>query len=275
MEEQENRWGDSPFECPDKAGMFLCTQGMAEVLLNSRKYRLQRGMLCIISPLVTWYVVSRSDDFGGVSILDDLSVFYAVIRANVDTLVRLRVRNNPCIRLDEADMAFILERHELLDRKRRQLSLSSSDEEKSLIRQMLQLLEQEAMLEIISVYLRMRAVVEAKPLEKNESVVYSFIYSLHLHFKTERSVAFYAAEAHLSTNYFTTLIRQTTELTPSEWIVAITTSHAKLQLTKTQKSIKEIAEELNFPEQFTFRKYFKQYVGMPPKEYRQQFQQQK
>ena len=29
-----------------------------------------------------------------------------------------------------------------------------------------------------------------------------------------------------------------------------------------------MATELNFPEQFTFRKYFKQHTGIAPKEYR-------
>ena len=56
--------------------------------------------------------------------------------------------------------------------------------------------------------------------------------------------------------------------TPSDWIIAITIVQSKLLLEKTRKSIKEIAAELNFPEQFTFRKYFKQHTGIPPKEYR-------
>ncbi|MDO4165087.1 MAG: AraC family transcriptional regulator [Bacteroides sp.] len=274
MDKQDSYLNELSLECRDKAGLFLCTSGSAEALLNSQKYHLQPGMLCVLSPLITWYLLSQTEDFGGIYIVDDLSVFYAVVRSNVDTLLHLKVRNNPCVMVDEQAYEFVVERKKLLEQKQWQLENAETDEEKGLIRQMIHLYEQETMLEVFGIYFR-RTKVEAKPLEKNEAIVYNFIYSLHLHFKNERSVAFYAAEAHLSTNYFTTLIKQKTELTPSEWIVAITTSHAKLQLTKTQKSIKEIAEELNFPEQFTFRKYFKQYVGMPPKEYRQQFQKQK
>jgi AraC-like DNA-binding protein len=36
----------------------------------------------------------------------------------------------------------------------------------------------------------------------------------------------------------------------------------------TNISIKEIADKLNFPTQTFFGKYFKQYVGISPKEYR-------
>lgn len=32
--------------------------------------------------------------------------------------------------------------------------------------------------------------------------------------------------------------------------------------------IKEVAERLGFPEQFTFRKYFKTHTGVSPSEYR-------
>ncbi|MGN0206489.1 MAG: helix-turn-helix domain-containing protein, partial [Muribaculaceae bacterium] len=56
--------------------------------------------------------------------------------------------------------------------------------------------------------------------------------------------------------------------TPSEWIAYITMLNAKTLLKTSDKNIKEIAAELNFPEQYTFRKYFKHHTGMSPKEYR-------
>ena len=64
------------------------------------------------------------------------------------------------------------------------------------------------------------------------------------------------------------VLKEATGISPSEWISSVTTTYAKLLLEQTDKSIKEIAEELNFPEQFTFRKYFKRYSGMSPSDYR-------
>lgn len=253
----------------DKAGLFLCTSGSADVWVNNRKYHIEAGTLCMVSPLIASYLYARSADFDGIYILTELEVLYAVIRPNVDTILHLRLRNHPCICLDEQGIRLIQERKALLDTKQRAMEEAESEEEKSLIRQMMQLLVQETFLEIIATYFRMK-LVEPHPLEKSEAVIYNFIYSLHAHFKKERSVSFYADEAHLSASYFTSLVKQKTERTPSEWIVAITIAHIKLQLSKTSKSIKEIADELNFPEQFTFRKYFKQYVGVPPTQYRLQ-----
>ena len=45
-------------------------------------------------------------------------------------------------------------------------------------------------------------------------------------------------------------------------------TEAKQLLEGSDLSIKEIANQLNFPTQSFFGKYFKQYVGISPKEYR-------
>lgn len=256
-------------EYKNKAGVFLCMSGSAEVLANNQMYHIQKGILYIISPLVTLQKISQSEDFDGVYIIDEMEIFYAVIHSIIDTILHLKLRNSPCMQLEECDIQFIINRKKRIDEKKERLKENISEEEKTIIRQMIHLLEQEAMLEVVSIYFR-TGQVKSQPIEKSEAIVYNFIYSLHMHFKTERSVTFYANDAQLSTGHFTSIVKKKTGQTPSEWIIAITISHIKLQLEKSQKNIKEIANELNFPEQFTFRKYFKQYVGVPPKQYRMQ-----
>ena len=129
------------------------------------------------------------------------------------------------------------------------------------------MLAQESMLSTIALYYRKNSLGETKS-NVNEQKAFQFIYSPYQKFKEERSVTYYAREAGLSTGYFSVTVKEFTGRTPSEWISAITIMNAKLLLTRTNKSIKEIAEELNFPEQFTFGKYFRQYTGISPKNYR-------
>jgi len=250
-----------------KSGMFLCMSGTAEVLINNSVYRLEKGVLYVVSPLVTIHRISQSADFDGIHILDDWEVFYPVIHTIIDTILQLKLRNSPCLRLNETEVEFLISRSDLIEAKRREMENASIAEEKNLILRMIQLLEQETMLEIIRVYFRNKT-VESHPMDKKESIVYNFIHSLHFNFKQQRSVTFYAEEARLSNGYFTAVVREKTGRTPSEWIIDITITQAKLLLEKTKKSIKEIAADLNFPEQFTFRKYFKQHTGIAPKEYR-------
>lgn len=87
-------------------------------------------------------------------------------------------------------------------------------------------------------------------------------------FVEHRDVAWYASQANMSTGYFSRCIRQTVGKSPSHIIALYTVQMAKALLDKSTKSIKEISQELGFPEQFTFRKYFKQHTGMSPSDYR-------
>jgi len=56
--------------------------------------------------------------------------------------------------------------------------------------------------------------------------------------------------------------------TPNEWIDNYVTLEIRVLLKNSSMSIKEIAQNLNFPNQSFLGKYFKEHVGMSPKEYR-------
>lgn len=249
------------------AGMSLCTAGNREVLINGQLYHIKKDMLCFSSPIISIYELSRSEDFSETFIYDSPEVFYQAIKLMFDMILSFRLRNNPCLLLDAAYVRFFMERKSRIDHKRQYLEGIQNKEECQLVQSIIHLLEQETMLEFIHLYYR-NCIVEPEPVEKNEAIAYKFIYSLHLHVKTERSVSFYASEANLSSSHFTRIVKDKTGKTPSEWIADMTVVNAKLLLEQSGMSIKEIAEELNFPEQFTFRKFFKLHVGIPPKEYR-------
>lgn len=68
--------------------------------------------------------------------------------------------------------------------------------------------------------------------------------------------------------YFTRIVKGVTGRTPMQIIHTVTCSAARNMLAQTSLSIKEVALELGFPEQFTFRKYFKKHVGVSPTDYR-------
>lgn len=253
----------------NRIGMLLCTAGSREVLINGVLYHIRKGVLCFSSPIISIYEMSRSEDYDEVSIHDDGEVFYQAIKLMYDMILSFRLRSNPCLMLDDEHIRFFMKRKSAIDEKKETLQSVQDKEESQLVQHIIQLLEQETLLEFIHLYYKGCA-VEAKPVEKNKAIAFKFIYSLHLNVKTERSVSYYADEAHLSQSHFTRIVKENTGKTPSEWIAAITIVNAKLLLKQTDMSIKAIAAELHFPEQFTFRKFFKLHVGIPPKEYRVQ-----
>lgn len=88
------------------------------------------------------------------------------------------------------------------------------------------------------------------------------------HFIKEKKVSFYADYFHLSISLFSKKIKQQFGKTPSQLIQERTILEAKRLLQLTPKSIKEIAFELDFEDEYYFSRYFKKNVGISPSIYR-------
>ena len=83
-----------------------------------------------------------------------------------------------------------------------------------------------------------------------------------------RSVGYYADALCYSPKHFSKVIKQACGRTPLDLINESAIEHIKYRLKHSDKSIKEIAEEFNFPNQSFFGKYVKSYLGMSPARYR-------
>lgn len=92
---------------------------------------------------------------------------------------------------------------------------------------------------------------------------------LEQHFINERSPTFYASQFFLSTSAFGKKVKKHLGKTPSQLIQDRVILEAKKLLHLTHKSIKEIASELNFEDEFYFSRYFKKNVGLSPLHYRE------
>lgn len=93
---------------------------------------------------------------------------------------------------------------------------------------------------------------------------------LDANFIHSRSVSFYAAHYGLSVDAFSKKIKNYYNKSPSGLIQERLILEAKKQLHLTPKSVKEIAADLRFEDQFYFSRYFKKQVGVSPKVFREQ-----
>lgn len=251
----------------NKGGFVLCTAGEADIVINEQNFRLTRGSIFIVTPLVQVYNLACSDDFQSISFVNELKVFYPIFKLIADTGIPLKVRESPCWQITEDEIQYIVNQDERIRRKLRRLGEDILSDERTLLSHQINLIRHETMLEVVGDHIKGYP-AQIDSINKQEVIAYRFILALHENYSHERSVSWYASEANLSPGHFTTLIKAATGRTPSEWIATVTTTYAKLLLEKRDMSIKQIAAELNFPEQFTFRKYFKQHTGTSPKEYR-------
>lgn len=107
-----------------------------------------------------------------------------------------------------------------------------------------------------------------KPKSRKEIVFLNFYKLLMENFKKERNVEFYAEQLFITPKHLSSTVKNVSGHSPSKWISSLVIQETKLQLQTTNRSMQEIANDLNFPNQSFFSKYFRHYTGQTPKEYR-------
>lgn len=105
------------------------------------------------------------------------------------------------------------------------------------------------------------------PFNRRTNYVHDFMELLYRFHKQERSVAFYADKLFITPKYLSLIIKESTGRTAAEWIDEYVILEAKNMLRFSRKNIQQIAYELNFSNQSSFGKYFKNLTGMSPSAY--------
>lgn len=105
-------------------------------------------------------------------------------------------------------------------------------------------------------------------IKQSDYILRKFIEMLSKDNGIHRSVGYYADALCYSPKHFSKVIKQACGRTPLDLINESAIEHIKYRLKHSDKSIKEIAEEFNFPNQSFFGKYVKSYLGMSPARYR-------
>ncbi|WBV57945.1 helix-turn-helix domain-containing protein [Chryseobacterium daecheongense] len=98
----------------------------------------------------------------------------------------------------------------------------------------------------------------------------SFQDLVEIHFLTEKNLSFYADLLHITPNTLSKKIKSRFNKTPSQIIQGRVILESKKQIHLTRKSMKEIAAELNFSDEFYFSKYFKKHTGVSPTHFRKE-----
>ena len=109
----------------------------------------------------------------------------------------------------------------------------------------------------------------SKPVRSRTQVKYEeFLTLVSENFMTEKSVAFYAEKMYMTPKYLTTLVKNVSGKTATDWIDTFLVLEAKNLLRYSSLTIKEIGYSLHFQSIPSFHKFFKNQTGMTPNEYR-------
>lgn len=107
-----------------------------------------------------------------------------------------------------------------------------------------------------------------KPRTNAEALSREFLSLVKENFRTERQLSFYANKMCITPRYLSRVVKETTQSSAADWIERLVVLEARALLKSTNMTVQQISDELNFPSQTFFGKYFKRRVGLSPKEYR-------
>ncbi len=115
--------------------------------------------------------------------------------------------------------------------------------------------------------LNLEVVPQGNKISRQMNVYKKFIDLLNKYSHTNREVQFYAEKLDITPKYLSAVTIEYSGRNASSWIDEYVTTQAKSMLREQQMNIKEVSEELNFPSQSFFGRYFKRVTGMSPKQF--------
>ena len=107
-----------------------------------------------------------------------------------------------------------------------------------------------------------------KPRVSADILTKEFLTLVKANFREERQLKFYADKMCITPRYLSRVVKECTQFSAADWIERCVVLEARALLKSTNMTVQQISDELNFPSQTFFGKYFKRRVGLSPKEYR-------
>lgn len=239
----------------------FCRSGKAGFLLNTQRLEMQAGDLLIGLGEQIFEDCHTSPDFNGVIIIVSR-------RYSQESIVGLYhlwpyllyVIDHPVLHLSEEEQRRVGGSYDLLVRRLRHRSHRYRRE--TIIAQM-----RTFYFDICDILSRRCPQCDAKH-SRSCALFDSFIRLLSMHFKTERNVMWYSDQLCLTPKYLSEAVKAVSGKTARQWITTLVIMEVKVLLRNTDLSIKEIAQELNFPNQSFLGKYFKNATNISPSDYR-------
>lgn len=239
--------------------VILVVQGELELKLNLFEYRLRGGDVIIIPPLAIREINWKKDLTHFVSLIFTpdflrdsgiLGKYFDIANFVKDGLVPYR-------KVEQQDHSILIELTEVINGLLERKVPHNSDLE--IIRNLCK-----------AILLKVQQYYDDMETDKDVSstIIYRFLKLLSEHYLSHREVTFYSTKLHIHEKYLSQLLKKKTGKTARQFIIEMVVLEAKVLLDDKSLSVKQIADLLNFENPFHFSRFFKQYAGMPPIQYR-------
>lgn len=244
------------------AVLGLITSGSCTIDLNYAECSLVMHDSVIINSSAQSHLITCSDDFECYILYINKTLFEEIIFNDVPQLMSISdaMQKNKVLHLKDEDYSFFLKSYQYIDYCIKQNGQKFYND---IIRH-----------QFTSIFLWLLSIIPSDDLllniERNRQndIAEKFLKSLKSNFHNEHKVEFYADNQFITPKYLSTVVKSATGETVHGWINKYIILEAKAQLKSTGKTIQQIANELNFPNQSFFSKFFKKSTNLTPSEYR-------
>ena len=238
-----------------------CTAGKADFVLNDRSFHVEPGDLFLAFGQQTFSEIQFSPDFSAQAIFQNLSFVQETLMSMTQLWpYLLSLMEQPVLSLDETEKALVVADY-------RALHARMLDHDHCFAREVIKTCLQ-------SFYLDLCQLLERRGSRRDNfntrtfNIFYRFMQLLSRNFGEQRSVNWYADQLQLTPKYLSQLIKNVSGRTVGQWVSVLVVMEIKNLLRNTDLSIKEISTGLNFPSQSLMGRYFKNYTGLSPLDYR-------
>lgn len=240
----------------------LCTSGECRFTIDTQQFTIKKNDLVIISDRHIVDSFSATDDADGLVMMLSVNFFYEIVRnvSDVSTLFCFS-RSHPVVSLEDREVELFSSYFYFLKEK-------IGDPANKFRRNIVGTLILVMFYDLSNVILRVQEETHNKKQTRAESIFTKFIRLVELHFRHERKVGWYALQLGITPKYLSETVKSVSSRTPNEWIDSYVTLELRVMLKTSTKSIKEISDEMHFPNQSFLGKFFREHVGVTPTAYR-------
>lgn len=229
-------------------------KGISKQTIDYKEYEVLPNSLFFISPNQVHQFEEWKPLKGGTILFTE--DFFLLNHNNKEKLFELSFLDNfyanPCIELSKKKFAEIKQTIDLIINEQKR-----TDKSQAITQSLLHIL--------LTQVQRYIDTDSEKPLSKKYLVVYKqFKNLLDKHFTENKTTSFYANQLHITAHHLNHITKEVTGKTASEVIRARSILEAKRLLTFTNKTVSEIAFELNYTDSSYFAKAFKTETKLSP-----------
>lgn len=238
----------------------LCIKGEVMYQLDTQKQVIKPGDILIVSDRHVVDSYHHSDDMEGLCIMMSVHFFREIIQ-NVSDVSSLFLfsRQNPVMSLEQKEIDTFKEYFQVIKQK-------ICDQRNHFRKDLIKTLLLAMFYDLSNIIYRVQ--YNDKPQTRADAIFTHFIKLVEKNYRQERRVGWYAAQLNITPKHLSETVKNASRRTPNEWIDDYVTLELRVLLKNSTKTIKEIAQELNFPNQSFLGKFFKEHVGVSPSKYR-------